>query len=131
MAFRLQSLTILAALLIGVTVVTASALNVTSGEPIVSGGRDLPHHLNSWIGSILDHLYKRMRREHFEAWDMVLALFAVCGLVQAYKIWRQSSDNDRARQSSAGNSFEKHSSSDSSKNRGGGSSKLYCIRKTL
>ena len=126
MAFRLQFLPVLAALLTGATVTTASGSNVTLGGPIIRAVRDLPHHLGSWIRSIPENACKWIKREQFGMWDVV-ALFAACGLVRAYKVCRQQNRDNHTGQISARNGFEKDCISVNYQSRDIGSSKLCCV----
>ena len=108
MAFRLRSFSVLATL--STTGARASGSNAASFRLILRAVQDSLHRLDSWIRSILESAYKRIIRGQFGVWDMV-ALFAACGLVQAYKVWRQQTRDDRTRQTSARGSCDKHHTS--------------------
>ncbi|MCJ1246888.1 hypothetical protein MMC30_004099 [Trapelia coarctata] len=102
-AFWLSSLFFWAAVLTAATPALNLGTGIASSKPVVQAFRHSSKYFDILAKSGLASPFQRAIQGQIRVWDMV-ALFAACGLVQAYRLWTQRPKEDFPRESSASES---------------------------
>lgn len=128
-AFWLSILVVGAVVLTTATPTSAFEPGITSSKPAAQALRQPSEHLESLAKSGFAGPFKRVIQGQIRVWDMV-ALFAACGLVQAYRLWRQRHEESIPGSGRAGDSSGKPRNSVESSRRGSEARK-WCGENTL